>query len=344
MKIHREYLYDEPFYLQWHITDACNLSCKHCYNDARLKNELSLKNLLEILNKYEYFLKTINRRGRIQFSGGEPFLSPYLFTILKEARNKNISCRVLSNGLNINHEHADKLIGSDCCLVQISIEGDRVVHNNIRGEGTFEKTIEAIDLLNKCGIEVTINMTISKMNLDEIDKVINITSHRARRFSFARFVPTGKAEVFKNDSVLTPGETYLAFKKIFRDRNYYRNLAIPLRDPLWHEFLKVSVRRYKNAIHGCSIGFNGLTVDTDGTIYPCRRLPISLGNALETDFIQIWRSSSVLNELRDRDLLKGKCHDCKRRWLCGGCRAVPYALTKDYLAEDPQCFCNTSFL
>ncbi len=341
----REYLYDEPFFLQWHITDKCSLKCLHCYNADFSKKELSLPDLLNIFSKYEVFLKNIGRKGRIQFSGGEPFLSPHIFTLLNEAKNKNIPCRILSNGVGITKETVDKLIDVNCRMVQVSIEGDKTTHDYIRGEGSFEKSLESMEVLTKAGIEVTVNMTLSKMNISQIDKVANIASLKAKRFSFSRLVPIGKAELLKADTVfLTQKEMRDCFKRFFRLRRFYRNLEFPLRDPLWHEFLHIPVYRYQNAIHGCSIGFNGLTVDVDGTIYPCRRLPVSLGNILETDFIEIWRNSIVLNKLRNRDLLQGKCRDCKRRWLCGGCRAVAYAVKKNYLAEDPQCFRNNSLL
>ena len=63
-------------------------------------------------------------------------------------------------------------------------------------------------------------------------------------------------------------------------------------------------------------------------------------------WVTSWRSTSpisgvvhsILNALRDRDKLKGRCGKCRRRWLCGGCRGVAFAVTGDYLNEDPQCF------
>ncbi len=239
----------------------------------------------------------------------------------------------------------DKLIDVNCRMVQVSIEGDKIAHDYIRAEGSFEKSLESMEVLMKAGIEVTVNMTLSKMNISQIDKVVNIASLKAKRFSFSRLVSIGKAELLKADMVfLTQKEMLACFKKFFRIRRLNKNLEFPLRDPLWHEFLHVPVYRYKNAIHGCSIGFNGLTVDVDGTIYPCRRLPLPLGNILETDFIGIWRNSVLLNQMRNRDLLQGKCRVCKRRWLYGGCRAVAYAVKKNYLAEDPQCFRNNSLL
>jgi sulfatase maturation enzyme AslB (radical SAM superfamily) len=46
----------------------------------------------------------------------------------------------------------------------------------------------------------------------------------------------------------------------------------------------------------------------------------------------------LMQALRDRNRLAGKCGKCRLRWLCGGCRGIAYAISDDPLAEDPQCF------
>lgn len=333
----REFIYDEPFFLQWHITDTCNLSCQHCYRE-KSQPELPLKDLLSILDKFTWFLKEINRDGRIQFTGGEPFLSPHLFTLIKEARKRKISTRILSNGTAITDRTVELLKESGCSLVQISLEGDAAVNDQIRGVDSFNKATTAIDKLRQNGIEVTVNMTLSKQNAGEIEKVINLARAKARRFTFSRIVPMGRAKESIKETWLESEELKKVFQKVLREKKAKNNLEIPLRDPIWHEFLKVSPKQYDGNIHGCSVGFNGFAVDTDGTMYPCRRLPIPLGNALVENITALWRTSKVLNDLRNRDLLKGKCNTCQRRWLCGGCRGIAYALSGDYLAEDQQCF------
>ena len=53
--------------------------------------------------------------------------------------------------------------------------------------------------------------------------------------------------------------------------------------------------------------------------------------------VDIYRYSSSFRDLRDPDRLKGRCGRCEFREVCGGSRARAYALTCDYLAEDPSC-------
>src|SRR5262249_44332810 len=62
----------------------------------------------------------------------------------------------------------------------------------------------------------------------------------------------------------------------------------------------------------------------------------SVGNVRERTFDEIWSSSPVLQELRTAKL-GGRCGECEFSELCGGCRCRAYAVTGDFLAEDPSC-------
>ncbi|MCX8111446.1 MAG: SPASM domain-containing protein, partial [Syntrophorhabdaceae bacterium] len=67
----------------------------------------------------------------------------------------------------------------------------------------------------------------------------------------------------------------------------------------------------------------------------------SAGNIRERSFKDIWEKEEVFKNLRNREnTLKGACGECKYRVICGGCRGRAYALSGDYLAEDPSCFIN----
>ena len=86
-----------------------------------------------------------------------------------------------------------------------------------------------------------------------------------------------------------------------------------------------------------------MSILADGTITPCRRLNIPIGNVLEDSLREVWSVSPVLEALRDRSRYEGRCSRCK--WWANrrGCRAIAYAYSKaygkeNYLAEDPQCY------
>ncbi|MEO5358314.1 MAG: radical SAM protein [Nitrospirae bacterium YQR-1] len=330
--------FDGPFYLQWHITDDCNLKCIHCYREGGKSVKPSRADLMNVLNNFNRFLKSTGRRGRFQISGGEPFLSEDLFTILAEAKNHGYPVRVLSNATVMTHNIAKRLGVSGCRIVQASFEGSEEIHDKIRGCGSFKKALEGIKILSEHDIEVTVMMTVSDINYQVLKETIELTAPYARRFAFSRLVPQGAGKDL-SDSMLTARQVRALFKEFYQLKLHSENrsgmqASKTYRDPLWQVFFRSVNPRL---LGGCSIGFNGICVDTDGTVYPCRRLPVSLGNMHDTDLTEIW-NSGILQELRNRDLLKGKCGKCNLRWQCGGCRAIAYAKTGDYLSEDPQCF------
>jgi radical SAM protein with 4Fe4S-binding SPASM domain len=79
-------------------------------------------------------------------------------------------------------------------------------------------------------------------------------------------------------------------------------------------------------------------VDHLGNVCPSGFLPLDCGNIREKSVTEIYRNHPVFRELRQIHLLKGKCGICSYRDACsGGSRARAYALTGDYLAEEPFC-------
>jgi len=72
-------------------------------------------------------------------------------------------------------------------------------------------------------------------------------------------------------------------------------------------------------------------------------MPIKVGNIREKPFLEIWRTSQVLRDLRDRSRLKGHCGECEYRYVCGGCRARAYGYFGDYDMPDPGCVNNLRY-
>ena len=77
-------------------------------------------------------------------------------------------------------------------------------------------------------------------------------------------------------------------------------------------------------------------ISSNGDLHPCHLLPQKLGNLKQENFDEIWfdKNNVLLNELRNRSLLKGKCGICNYRDVCGGCRARAFWKTNDYLESD----------
>jgi radical SAM protein with 4Fe4S-binding SPASM domain len=88
---------------------------------------------------------------------------------------------------------------------------------------------------------------------------------------------------------------------------------------------------------GCLAGTGVVFVSHRGEIFPCGYLPVEAGNIRREPFQQIWEEAPLFADLRDPDLLGGKCGICEFKRICSGCRARSYGMTLDYLGEEPFC-------
>jgi radical SAM protein with 4Fe4S-binding SPASM domain len=88
---------------------------------------------------------------------------------------------------------------------------------------------------------------------------------------------------------------------------------------------------------GCLAGTGVTFVSHRGEIFPCGYLPVEAGHIRRQPFQSIWEESPLFADLRNPDLLGGKCGICEFKKICSGCRARAYGMKLDYLAEEPFC-------
>ena len=330
----------DEFYFQWHITERCNRACRHCYQNGKAVPELELKDLLRIVDLMESAVGKWQKKGTLSLTGGEPFIRRDTLYALMDRIDSSALLEyydILTNGSLITGEEARKLVQQPKLRrVQVSLEGATAETNDaIRGKGSFGSTINAIRHMRKAGINVSIMTTISRLNCREIPDVINLAGNEGvATLAFERLIPEGAGGGL-TDQVLSPGELKDLYQQIYEMAVNGSKVRVLLYRPLFA--LIAPDDHTVGAL--CSAGNNALTIMPDGTVYPCRRLPIPIGNVLADGFFKIWYGSDVLWRLRNPGNLGGKCHDCDLLTQCRGCRAMAYFTTGDYMAEDPQCWC-----
>ncbi len=88
----------------------------------------------------------------------------------------------------------------------------------------------------------------------------------------------------------------------------------------------------------CAAPLFSCCVDRDGNVFADPGIDLVIGNLHEQTLVEVLRDSEVLEDIRAwRETISGPCADCDLLNRCGGCRAVAYELTGDYLASDPLC-------
>jgi radical SAM protein with 4Fe4S-binding SPASM domain len=331
----------EEFYFQWHFMNTCNLRCAHCYQEGYHFPNLELGDLLRIANEISFTLSKWDMHGRISLTGGEPFMSPYLFDLLdyfeRDEHTKQLD--ILTNGTCIDENGINRLKAyQKLRQIQISLDGaTQAVHDAVRGDGVYNKVIETIHKLRKNGIEVSLMFTLMRQNMNEAVQVIDFAeTHGVNAVTVERVTPCGNSSI---KDILSAGEIREIYNAItVRANKVNANLAVRRLRPLWIHTKGLN-KRVNDKIGGfCPVGFTSMAILWDGTVLPCRRLNIPIGNVLSEKLFRIWYSSDVLWCIRNKNNLQGKCHNCQNINKCGGCRAIAYETTGDYMGEDIQCW------
>jgi len=300
-----------------------------------------LEQLMRIAGQISTVLKKWNMLGRISLTGGEPFLSPHLPSLVNYVeQDPNIKqFDILTNGTCITQEHIDML--KQCRKlhqIQISIDGPtQSSHDAVRGVGTFNTVLQTIRRLRKNGLELSFMFTLMKQNKDCAMQVIDFAEAcGVNAVTVERVTPCGHSNMA---DLLTKEEVRNIYEGITLKANRTSEaLTVRRLRPLWINTSHLNTDPQARIGGFCPVGFTSLAILWDGTILPCRRLTIPIGNILTDGLFKIWYDSDILWSIRDKTNLKGKCHGCKNVERCGGCRAIAYEATGDYMEEDPQCW------
>ena len=332
--------------LQWHITNQCNLRCRHCYQETYDDKELDYRQLLAILQQYADLLEVLSNnagtriRGRIRITGGEPFVRNDCLQLLQHiAKHKKIfSLAILTNGSLINRKLSRFLHHLSPEFVQLSIEGSEKTHDAIRGHGSYAQTVQGIKHLVTARVPVILSFTAHKNNFREFADVARIGRQLGVKKVWAdRMLPYGQGKQLK-DCLLSPAEHRQFLESIAQTQKetspwWKKNKTVIAMDRAL-QFLVSGSTPYR-----CTAGDSLIAVMPDGELLPCRRMPISVGNLRKSSLESLYFGSEIFQALRDSQKICSGCEGCAYATTCrGGLKCLSYALYKDPFQADPGCW------
>jgi radical SAM protein with 4Fe4S-binding SPASM domain len=332
--------------LQWHVTSRCNLRCEHCYQDDATNAELSFEQLLNIAGQYEELLgrwRAASRgarvRGHITITGGEPFVRADIWSLLEHlaARHRSFSFAILTNGTCLDAAAVKRLAALKPAFVQVSLDGGPATHDLLRGAGNFERVVSAIRLLRRAGIRTLISFTAGAANYREFVDVAHVgASLGVDRVWADRLIPVGRGGDL-NDPVLSPTQTHDFFRVMNAARAAVSAKQRPRTEIAMHRALQFLCGG--GAPYRCTAGDTLLALLPNGDVLPCRRMPIRVGNLMETSLGELYDGSPLLGALRDPHKGSRGCERCAYAKLChGGLRCLSNAVHGDPFVADPGCW------
>ncbi|MDO8488860.1 MAG: radical SAM protein [Candidatus Omnitrophota bacterium] len=325
--------------IAWELTRRCNLACSHCRASSKYgpyANELTTDECFKLIDEIVSFSNPV-----IILTGGEPLLREDIFEIAEYGKKKGLRMVMAPNGTLLTDENVEKIIQAGIKRISVSLDGpDAATHDNLRQvTGAFNQACEGIARAGKAGLEFQINSTITKRNIKLLPQIMDLAKKLgAKAHHIFLLVPTGRAKDMVGEE-LSAAEYEETLKVLAKEKN---KSAIEIKITCAPHLNRILAQEHLEPAatltgRGCMAGVSFCFISHTGNLQPCGYLDIKCGNIREQEFKKSWLESEVFNNLRDFSKYKGKCGICEFRMVCAGCRARAYAVSKDYLAQEPYC-------
>jgi AdoMet-dependent heme synthase len=345
-----------PFTIAWEITRACAFACVHCRADAQHRShpdELRPEESLALIKRLKEFGNPI-----LIFTGGDPMMRRDLIDLVSFASQSGLRCSLTPTATALPTKprlEALKIAGIQRLALSLDAPTPPV-HDAFRQvAGSWERTMRILKNAQAVGLSAQVNTTISRHNLHLLSEMVPfIQEVGAVQWSLFFLVPTGRAQL---EWMITPEEHERVFNWLY---DLSKEAPFDIKATAAPMYRRVSIERRKSEkpegeiisfqgagfqyadgldrpVKGVNDGNGFLFISHVGDIMPSGFLPVKAGNVRTDDVIEIYRESPIFKELRNPDLLKGKCGRCDYRNVCGGQRGRAYGITGDYLETDPAC-------
>ncbi len=340
----------EPKWIAWELTGRCNLNCVHCRACASMKEEegLTTEEAKKLLDDIAEHYNPV-----IVLSGGEPLLRKDLFEIAKYGTDKDLRMCIATNGTLVTDEKCEKMKEAGIKMVAISLDGStEEIHDNFRQQkGAYKGAIKAAKMFKKHNIPFIVNSSFTKRNQEDIPNIYKLAKELgATAWYMFLIVPTGRGKEIMEELIKKEDYEYILKCHYSMEKDEEDILVRPTCAPQYYrvfrqmakkegkkDFKRRNLTFSTGGNKGCVAGQLIALIDHHGNVQPCSYFPKYAGNIKEQSFKEIWENSPLLKDLRDFKKYKGKCGSCEYLSVCGGCRARSYAVTGDYLTEEPYC-------
>ncbi|MEJ8306169.1 TIGR04053 family radical SAM/SPASM domain-containing protein [Saccharibacillus sacchari] len=369
MPARRDYAVD-PFIVIWEVTRACALKCLHCRAEAQYRadpNQLSHEEGRALIDRI-----ALMNHPLLVFTGGDSLMRPDLFELARYAiEEKGLSVSMTPSATpRVNRSAVEKAKEVGLSRWAFSLDGSCAeIHDHFRGTvGSFDTTMRGIGYLQELGIPIQVNTTVSRYNLHDLEAISEkVKEMGVVLWSLFFLIPTGRAtqkdmiSAEEHEQVmewLHEAGRRMPYGVKATEAPHYRRVAVQLSAKRAQSNANAEgsagTAPSSNAAPAAKSGFKRADVlgrapkgvnDGDGflfightgDVYPSGFLPVKCGNVREEALEDIYRNSPIMQSLRDKKRLKGKCGACEFKSLCGGSRARAFAVTGDWLESDPSC-------
>ncbi len=301
-----------PFSVHVDLTYRCNERCVHCYLDHDDHGEMTtaeIKHLFDEMAEAGVFILTL--------SGGEIFLRKDFFELLEHARSLMFCVKLKTNAIMIREAEAARLRDLAVDSIQVSIYSHRAeIHDAITlVPGSLKRSLDAIRFLKSQGLKVIIANVLMTQNMQDYPGVRALAAELGVECTLD---PTVTPMMDGNRSTVDFGVGHNMLRQVFRDPALVGDV---------NEFCAIPAKPDESDLDAipCSAGHGACYVSPYGEVFPCVQFPLPTGNVRQQRFLDIWRHSDKMNEVRSirlKDLTT--CSSCSHVAGCSRCPGLAF--------------------
>ena len=336
--------------LNFYLTQGCNLACRHCWLSPRLDPIGSRYPVLAV----DRFLSAITEAKSlglktVKLTGGEPLLHPAFLNLLDIVYREGHNVVIETNGVLITPQIASAIATFSQRFVSVSLDGTNAeTHEWVRGvKGCFEQALRGIRYLIEAGIRPQIIMSLMRVNVKQIDDMINLAEEMGAasvKFNVVQPIVHGE-QLLKTEEILKVEELVQFGQYVYLELAPTTDLKLFFDLPL--AFRPLSSMANGDGCGVCSI-FNILGILPTGHYALCgigKHIPEMVFGEVGLDALtDVWLSHPMLENIRANipKHLTGICAACLLRTQClGSCIAQNYYRSEKTTA--PYWFCQDAY-
>lgn len=322
---------------------GCNMCCKHCGSACRgaLPGELTTAEALQLCEAIgELGLKWIT------LSGGEPTIRKDWPVIAGRLRALGVIPNMITNGWLFDEKMLEQAIQAGVDTIGFSLDGLRESHDFLRREGSYQKTMGAIELCLSRNMKATVITTVNKINLSELDRLKEeLVCKGVREWQVQMGCPMGNMAEHDN-LVMEPADMDALIDLAYRCMRD-SSIRVNLGDCVGYYSLK-EMELARNNPEGtycsqCTAGKYTFGILHNGDIVGCtsiRNPEFQEGNVRNTPLKEIWENPDSFGWSRTmkKEDLQGFCKVCRFGDAClGGCSNSRLTMGGSVYAENRYC-------
>jgi len=246
------------------LTNRCNMMCDPCFMDANqvgFVHELSWEEIKTLLDNA--IRVKPKRQLSVQYSGGEPTLSPHFLEAVRYARKLGYeSVQAATNGIEFakRPDFARQAAEAGLRFVYLQFDGIGNAANAHRHVGNlFDVKLQAIENLHSAGVEIVpVTTIINGINNEQVGRIIQFALDNPKKIAFLAFQPvsfTGRDEAVTDERRMAQRYT---LSHLAQDVTRQTGLGMPSRD--WYPISYVSIfSDWGDLVHGPSVDWGQMS-------------------------------------------------------------------------------------